>query len=105
MRATPLYFNNEQRSIVDRAIRDHATYRNWQIIALNVRTNHVHVVVRTTPQTPEQVMSQFKSWATRRLREATLVEATDRVWTKHGSTRYLWDEPAVQDAAEYVRNQ
>jgi len=46
-------------------------------------------------------MNQFKAWATRRLREAGFVGPDDRVWTRHGSTRYLTTEASVRRAITY----
>lgn len=47
-------------------------------------------------------MSDLKAWSTRRLRESGMVEADRRVWTKHGSTRYLFDQSSVERAVDYV---
>ncbi len=69
-------------------------------MAANVRTNHVHVVVAGA-ETPERMMTAFKAWSTRRMREAGLV-AEGSPWSRHGSTRYLWDETELADAVAYV---
>ncbi len=47
-------------------------------------------------------MSSLKAWATRYLREACLVADGARVWTRHGSTRWLWNEDEVVAGARYV---
>ena len=47
-------------------------------------------------------MLSFKAWATRRLHEAGLAEAKDTLWTRHGSTRHLWNEAAIEAAGRYV---
>jgi len=52
--------------------------------------------------TPEKIMTDLKAWSTRRLREAGVVSADRRVWTKHGSTRYLFEQSSVERAADYV---
>ena len=74
------------------------------MLALNVRTNHVHVVV-SGQCTPELIMNTLKSWATRRLRQDKLVPNEHRTWSRHGSTRYLWDSRALAAACTYVREQ
>ena len=79
--------------------------QHWQILALSVRTNHVHVVVAGAAVPPERMMGQLKAWATRRLREAGCVSTNVRVWTHHGSTRYLWKERSVEAAIDYVTDQ
>lgn len=93
--------NREQSEAVADAAREVCSHNNWHLHALNVRTNHVHIVV-SGPATPERMMNAFKSWATRRLREARLVGAQEKVWTRHGSTRYLWTERDILDAATYA---
>jgi len=93
------------RGIVERVMREHAAVRRWEIHAINVRTNHVHVVVDCRgSHTPELAMQQFKSWATRRLVEAGLAERDQKLWTDHGSTRYLNDSDSLMSAIEYVSN-
>lgn len=49
-------------------------------------------------------MNSFKADATRRLREYGLVEPTQQVWARHGSTRYLWTDEHVAMAVDYVIN-
>lgn len=93
------------RPVVMRAVVDHCMLRNWTLEALNVRSTHVHAVVRSGGCAPEQVLLQLKSWSTRRLRAAGLVDERSRLWTEHGSTQYLWDESGVLAAARYVLNE
>jgi hypothetical protein len=76
--AAPFELDGVQRGIVDGAIRAVVVHRRWTLHALNVRTNHAHVVV-TAVQTPERVMNTLKSWATRRLRESGLVDESQPV--------------------------
>jgi REP element-mobilizing transposase RayT len=90
------------REVVWRAITDHCAHAGWHLIALNVRTNHVHCVLAATDHTPEVIMGQLKAWATRRLREAGLRGEDERVWTREGSTRHLFDEKALASAIAYV---
>ena len=97
----PLILNREMRAVVHRAIEDHCDFRGWRLLALNVRSNHVHVVVVSDIK-PELVMSQFKSWATRRLRESSLTDGESTVWTKHGSTRYLTSNFALKRTIQYT---
>ncbi|MBC7771092.1 MAG: transposase [Pyrinomonadaceae bacterium] len=106
LRDTPFILSYPMRAIVEQAIRDHAVHRNWRVLALNVRTNHVHTVVdRCGSYSPEAVMQRFKSWGTRRLIAARMTTSTTRVWTDHGSTRYLNDEYSAARAIDYVLNQ
>jgi REP element-mobilizing transposase RayT len=89
------------RGVVEDALREVCAYRGWHLLALNVRTSHVHAVVKASA-TPEKVMNDLKARATKRLREADLVGPDAKVWSRHGSTRYLWDERSVESACRYV---
>jgi REP element-mobilizing transposase RayT len=75
--------------------------RDWQLYAVNARTNHVHVVI-SAPDRPEFVMTAVKANATRLMRERRLVDTGVRMWTRHGSTRYLWNEASLERAIGYV---
>lgn len=94
-----------QRETVAAAVRDHCGLRVWPLLALNVRTNHVHVVVASRSVPPERVVQQLKAWSTRRLREAGLSEPDAPVWSKGASTGYLWEDHHVSRAVEYVTNE
>lgn len=98
---TPTTLGTRQRAVVDEAIRGVCLHRDWELHALNVRRDHTHVVVSGQCR-PEKMMTSFKAWSTRRLREAGLVLNERKVWSRHGSTRYLWNERAVEEACVYT---
>lgn len=89
------------RRVVAETCVEVADFKGWVIHGLNVRTNHVHIVVGS-PRAPEFVMNTFKSWATRRLRERAFIARDQKVWTRHGSTQTLWRENDLIDALSYV---
>ncbi|MFH0980204.1 MAG: transposase [Planctomycetota bacterium] len=97
----PVVLDTPRRHVVHQAIVDVAQHPGWTLHALNVRTNHVHVVV-SADQTPERVMNAFKSWATRRMVEAGVLPAGQKAWARHGSTGYLWKPDQVEAACAYV---
>ncbi|MGH7243498.1 MAG: transposase [Phycisphaerales bacterium] len=101
----PYLLSDRSRQVIDETIRMHCTIRMWSLHALNVRTTHVHVVV-SCPENipPEKAMDQFKAWGTRRLREEGLAGSEARVWTEHGSTRWLNNEEGFRGAINYVLN-
>jgi REP element-mobilizing transposase RayT len=106
MQETPNELNPIERRIVEETVRAHCQIRTWTLFAVNCRSNHVHAVVHASVH-PDIAMSQFKSWCTRRLREAQAAnsdEQTSRVrwWSEGGSTRYLNDDDAVSSAVRYV---
>jgi REP element-mobilizing transposase RayT len=101
LRAKPLILNARQRKAVDEAVRETCTIRRWALLALNVRTNHVHIVV-TSNKHPDLVLNAFKANATRRLREQRLWGSKLSPWAFKGSKRYLWNEKSVASAIDYV---
>jgi REP element-mobilizing transposase RayT len=106
MKQPPFTLSQEMRAVVAEAIRDHAEVRCWSLITSNVRSNHVHVILRPpTTHDADAVMAQLKFWGTRRLIGAGLATSETRVWVDHGSTRYLDTEESLRRAVEYVRNQ
>jgi len=102
MKQPPLLLDDSARQTVMRTIQKHCELRQWDLHALSVRTNHVHVVVSVGEIAPEPVLSQLKAWTTRRLRESGHVAANVPAWTEDGSKRYLWTEKNLAQAVEYV---
>jgi len=92
-----------ERSIVDNAIRNLCIARSYTLHALNVRTNHVHLVVENAGKV-ERMMDAFKAFATKELRIAGLIERDFKPWSRHGSTKYLWTEDHIAAAVNYVVN-
>jgi REP element-mobilizing transposase RayT len=101
MKSRPIVFDAARRALIGSTIAEVCEHRSWELRAVNVRTNHVHAVVAAAV-TPEQVMSSLKSWSTRRMVAAGVVQRGMPVWSRHGSTRYLWTEKQVDDACAYV---
>ena len=104
LRHPPVILDKSRRAVTEEAIRAVCRTRHWGLHALHVRTNHVHAVV-SGDVTPERIMNDLKSWATRRMAEAGLLPKGVKAWARHGSTRYLWNDQAVAQAIDYVMNQ
>ncbi len=98
----PVLLTPAGRSIVTGTITDHCHKRGWELLAVHARSNHVHVVVRCADVLPEKMMGEWKAWSTRRLRASGLILAGQPVWTRHGSTRYLWNEQDIEPTVDYV---
>jgi REP element-mobilizing transposase RayT len=101
LKAPKFILGANERRIVKYAIREVCRIRGYGLPAINVRTNHAHSVVGAASR-PEHIMNSFKSYATRRLREHGLVAVAQKVWSRHGSTRYLWTEDHMATAIQYV---
>lgn len=90
-----------RRAIVLQTIQEVCQYRGWTLLAAHIRTNHVHVVVRAD-HPPEKVMTDFKAYASRKLNAGGFESPERKRWTRHGSTRYLWQPAHVAAAIRYV---
>ena len=97
----PVVLDEPARRAVQDAILDVCRHRRWDLHALHVRTTHVHVVASAGDVAPEKVMNDFKSYATRGLRERG-VAPTESVWTRHGSTRWINEAATLEARVKYV---
>lgn len=97
----PWELDRLQRKLIAEAIAEVCDMRRWGPLAVSARSNHVHAVAAGAAA-PEVMLSTFKRWSTRRLRGAGLAGPDARVWSRHGSTRYLWTEDSVARAVDYV---
>ena len=102
MTSEPVVLNARQRASVKKAIRETCKIRGWGLLAINIRTNHVHVVVTAPERGPGTVVNALKAKATRLLRERGLWSYERSPWVDKASNRYLWNEPSVAAACEYV---
>ena len=93
-----------QRQSVDSAIREVCEHRRWLLHALNVRVNHVHVVVSIGSLEPERALNAFKAYSTRRMRRDGNWQKEYSPWADRGSKRYLWNERSLALAIDYVIN-
>ncbi|MCB9896353.1 MAG: transposase [Planctomycetes bacterium] len=97
----PTTFTPDMRAAVGAAIREVCEYRGWQLHALNVRTNHVHVVL-TADKTIDEVLRDFKAYGTRRLRRDGLLPLDREVWTEGGDKAFLQSSADIDECSHYV---
>jgi REP element-mobilizing transposase RayT len=98
----PVILNTMQRQCVEKAIRETCEIRDWHLQAINVRTNHVHIVVSIGMKPPAIALNAFKANATRIMRESNCWESARSPWADKGSERYLWNEQSLEKAVDYV---
>ena len=96
--------NAEQRESVQQAIDETCQFRHWLLRAINVRTNHVHVVVSIGEVKPGRALNAFKAYATRKMRENGCWQSERSPWADKGSKRNLWNERSIELAVDYVLN-
>ena len=100
----PFLLSPEQRSMVEQALRDLCVKRLWTLHEVNVRSNHLHIVVTALETKPEKVMSDLKAKATFALRKMGAISKERKPWTEHGSTRYLFTQEEFDNACYYVKD-
>jgi hypothetical protein len=60
LRSPPIILNVAQRGIVEKAVREVCRYRQYALLALNARTNHVHAVIpRHVSRNPSSMHSKL----------------------------------------------
>ncbi len=98
----PAYvMTSAEREIVRDSLVALASDRGWRLFAAHVRSNHVHAVV-SAEREPGRIMSDIKARASRDLSLAGFDSSEQRRWTRHGSTRHLFEEEHVMAAIRYV---
>ena len=102
LRHEPVILDADQRGCVEAAARETCEFRKWLLQAINVRTNHAHLVVSIGAKKPELALNAFKANATRRMKKAGCWKRDDSPWADKGSIRYLWNEKSVARAIDYV---
>ena len=101
MKGLPVCLDRAQRGIVKEAIKEVCEVRGYRLLALNVRTNHIHVVVSAVKKS-ETVAGEFKRIATSRLRDNGYFLNGRRIWSRGRSRPPLWKPREVESAIEYV---
>jgi len=101
MKQMPFELDSAQRSIMLDAIRGVGRHKGWLLLAAQVRTTHVHIVVEADAS-PEFIMNAFKAYASRALNLADPRQKRRIRWTRHGSTLHLWSREKVDAAIRYV---
>jgi REP element-mobilizing transposase RayT len=101
MKQPPYYLDAPRRQCVLATIQEVCVHRRWSLLAAHIRSTHAHVVVHA-PTDPEKVMNDFKAYSSRRLTEAGFEDRNRKRWSRHGSTRYLWEIDSVEGAIRYT---
>jgi len=102
LKQSPVSLNSRQRGAVESSIRETCHIRQWCLWTLNIRTNHVHVVMSSKSR-PDAVLSALKANAKRSMREAGCWNNPLTPWAHGGSKRYLWTEEELASAIAYVQ--
>ena len=80
-----------------------AVYRRWQLLAVAIMNNHVHLVVAVADDPdPARVLGDFKAYGSRALNKRFGRPASGSWWTSRGSQRKLHDQRVRSNAIHYV---
>ena len=106
MKGDPVWLIGEQARALLEQFHETAQYRNWQLLAVAIMANHIHIVIGVPgdPE-PEKLLQSLKAYGSRKLNKAWDRPASDTWWTESGSRRKLPNESAVRAAIVYVREQ
>ena len=100
MNEDPFLLSAADRQLVEHTIGAHCEFRGWDLHAVNVRSNHAHVVVAASAYKPDRVASQFKAWCTRKLK--AVYPNRERFWTEGTSCRWINTTDELAKAIEYT---
>jgi len=88
------------RDITDYTIRKTCEEFAWFIHAIEVRSNHVHIVVTAKDASPGKTMGLLKARCSGVLNKTN--GGAQKWWTKDGSKRVLWTKDSFDRAIRYV---
>lgn len=98
----PVFLSAEMRDSVETAIKETCHFRDRILYAINIRTNHGHVVVDAGSESPSKVLQALKANATRYMRQRGVWREDFSPWSVRGSKRFLWNDKSVNAAIDYV---
>src|SRR5258706_7001817 len=104
MKREAVVLDARMRSIVEKVVSETCEFRGRTLHAINVRTNHAHVVVSSGGQKPEPMLNALKANATRLLRSTGAWNDDKSPWSDKGSNRYIWTVESLARACNYVRD-
>jgi len=92
---------SDEKDIVRRAILDEAQRIGRNVEALAVCSNHVHLVLRYSPEPIGRTVSRFKNVASAALRSHG---RAGRVWTRGFDKRFCFNPDDMTRRIRYVNN-
>ncbi|MCX7699474.1 MAG: transposase [Gemmataceae bacterium] len=106
LKRQPVWLTSEQAKVVVAQFELTARYRSWDLHATAVMANQFHLVV-TAPvsRQTDDLLRDFKSYASRELNRRWGNPRGGTWWTASGSRRRLPTDDAISDAVRYVLNQ
>ncbi|HEV7645929.1 MAG TPA: transposase [Pyrinomonadaceae bacterium] len=97
-----LTLDTRMRQAAVAGVREVCARREWLMLAVNARTNHIHSVIDVKGYDTKRALAALKAGATKRFREERLWDSEETPWAEKGSRRKLWNERSVEQAIDYV---
>jgi REP element-mobilizing transposase RayT len=94
--------NRRQRQIIETAILEEARRIGEKILAISVRSNHVHIVIDGGMNPVDEVVSGFKNAGYFAIRKEG---SCGRIWTRGYDKRYCFDKESLQERIRYAKGQ
>lgn len=93
--------NAPQRQTVLESIINTCKFANWHLHAAHVRSNHMHIVLKSEKEI-ERVSISLKAYATRYLKKEYPELQRERFWSSGSSTGYVFRSDSLFRAIEYT---
>ena len=112
MKENSVLLDKKHRKAVEDVIVAHSKIRGWELHAVSVRSNHIHVAVTVVPENGKtnyrnadgvkRVRDQFKANATRVLRRCDNPVSNEKIWTKGGDIQFIDTEADREQVVIYI---
>ena len=93
--------NAAERETVLQSIIDTCNYSQWHLYAAHVRSNHLHIVLKSEKE-PEKIAISLKAYATRYLKKHYPQLMRERFWSQGASTGYIYQSDFLFRAIQYA---
>ncbi len=112
MKEKAVVLEEAQRKAVEEVIRVHSEHRGWELHAVSVRSNHIHVAVTVVPKfgrvnsrvadVIQRVRDELKANGTRALRQMKNPVTNEKVWTKGGDIEVIGSDDDLEQVLIYI---
>jgi len=106
MKGNPVLLSEPQSRVLLDQFHETAAYRGWEIDAVAILGNHIHIVFGAPGDpNPSEMLKTLKAYASRALNRNGKPQNAPRWFADGGSTSNLKDPPNRVSAIRYVRDQ
>ena len=102
LKSAPVKLNESQRRLVKEVISAESKKINHRIYALDVCSNHVHIVAESCSKSISRIVQRYKRVSTYTLQKNGF---NGKVWTKGYDKRYCFNVKDLENVISYVSKQ